>query len=454
MKYTLSKDRARKFIEKRPSLINAIEGLTEKLVLGLFRNHDLTEDIYEKLPVELRTLEVSRLYLKQMEKNRWGFNFELIPVEVVKQFTAVDRALVLTKGTDECRLALPDVTSAEWCTVFKVDGRSFSAFEEIPKDSWTREMIIALLESGFSGCSGYSNEGKSPDRILADAVDHLFDQDFALEVAGKQNSLYLIPKRFLTSEIMKRALSVICSSGSQFNLDNMSTEGDIPETAWTPDVADLAMTVGSHNYQHIPERLLTSAHRVKAAGDGYFEKEWADDYQALITFLSDHRIRDNCKEKIQKVIKSQGLRVMMDALKIEGCDVKRLFNNLQECNVHPDMNAFIEAVRINPEFIKIIPKPEQTNELIDALITSASAEKVDELADWIDLRRIRSTNALVLIGCKHHAIVRVVESIMKGQRYERTGTRQAEDEPAAAGSVVIKMSPGDFESISARISDD
>jgi len=199
MKYSVDKNKFVKLLNKRPHLINNIEGLTEDVILDLYSsaNTNLTTKIYLSIPDELKTLKVTRLYLRQL--GSYGFDFSIVPEETKKQFTAADRKKIIREASDSVILLLPDMTINEWIFAFK---GSFSSYDEIPKEVWTREMLLSLLSDPcFTACSA-CDETK-----FANSVEHLFDQDFANKVAGLNiEALNLIPKRFITNRILKTSL--------------------------------------------------------------------------------------------------------------------------------------------------------------------------------------------------------------------------------------------------------
>jgi hypothetical protein len=87
--------------------------------------------------------------------------------------------------------------------------------------------------------------------------------------------------------------------------------------------------------------------------------------------------------------------------------------------------------------------------MVDVIVT-ASSDQIDDIASYINLRKIKPAHACLLMGCKNPAILGVVESISNGSRRVRTHATKA-ILPSVVNGVTLKMTPGEFARIKQKL---
>ena len=446
MKYTVDKNKFAKLLAERPHLLKTISGLNEAVLLDLFQTEPLTRKIYEAIPEDLRTLEVTRLYMRVLKDDNsyyYHFNIDFIPKLVLAQLTSRDRKKLL-KVSDFVTY-LPDVTSEEWNEAL---SHNFEEYAKIPADSWTRDMVKTMVSK-----SDFTSYSLNDEKDVVDSLAHLFDPDFALQIAQvKVEALTVIPKNFITRDVLYAALSLL-PADERFELGSLSGSGSIPKAAWDLDTADLAIKAEAENIKFIPSKYLTSVQKVCVASHGVFHKSMLDDYQAIVTYIARASFSE-MPEVLTEALKSKNLgQVYLDALQVEEASIYHIRDNMKALGYTITPKDVLEGLKINPEGIRLIPKSEQTDEMIDALVTAA-ADKIDSIANYIDLRRIKPTHACLLMGCTSSLILRTVAGISHGNRRVRHSSAAVDISlpavPAGCG-VEITMTPGDFARIQNKL---
>jgi hypothetical protein len=415
VKMTIGRARFLRVFRENPSIVRRIEGLTQNTVIDLFKSVSVSRwpVVYACLPAKWKTLAVSRLYMQRMLEKRLDAVGD-IPKKIIAQFSAADRKLVLENGKNDEILCLPAMTSAEWCQVFR--NRGFCNAEKIPPESWTREMIEEALR-----------QEHSLDDVDGDKLAHLFDPGFALATAQiGVDALFLIPKKMITNAVLRTALLNHLTADDYLDLADIRTKGEIPADAWDPDIVKLCIQLDSDNIRRIPRRHIKSEHKVLAARNGYLDRFIASDYQAVITYLACNDAgRGSYRALVRKVLKKKSTRkIFTDCLGVTECETDEIMDNMRTIGRTLDESDLVAGIKVNPDLITELEKDSQTPAMIDALVCSAPAEKIDELADSISLSKITADHALVLIGCKDRKLIKVINGFLRGrQRKAGTGHR-------------------------------
>jgi hypothetical protein len=391
MKYLVNKKKFAKLLRDRPTLVRTIVTPTEDFALTCFQLEKderswgaKFEEIYIELPKELKTLAVTRKFIK-IARHISSSN---IPQDILLKLTKRDRLLLLENDHQNIN-ELPNPTYEEWLNVL---SNGYRNYENVPVDMWTEELALEAAKQGTqysSNCFSF----KFPDR--------LWNQAFAIKmVTAHTDMLDIVPTHLINNEVLR-----ICLVRDLNDLE-------IPESAWDQSTADMAVELKSYNIQYIPKQYITERVNIVAASKGIrYEYLTFKTYPVLVAFVANNTIHSSEREEVIKAVHKikDKETFIMDVLKAQDERETCLFNLDLEINE----DLWLKIIKISPELIEEIQRCDQTPAMVDTFLNAATSADIDKHAEHINLGKIKDFHAPLLIGCENVLIQEIRNKFLK-----------------------------------------
>lgn len=418
MKYLVDKNKLAKFLHSRPTLIKTIVNLTEdfcKDCLNIEKLKEKKDDyfrgdfsgLYASIPTEFKTLEVTREYLNSSSSS-YGFD-PMIPPEILIKLSKADRAKILGKASRNI-VALPNPTYEEWLFVLN-DG--FKDFEAVPKNMWTRDTMLAVARhfNGYSTGIGF----KFPNTA--------WTQELAIDMV-REESLMLdaVPTHLINNDVLRLCLAR--------DLDEIK----IPESAWDQATAEAAAEKHAENIRIIPPQYITEKINIIAAKRGVsFDYLTIKTYPVLVASVANSAYQgDEIVEAVNQVKdKEQFILDVLDAHETgNGSSIYDIGLNMPE-------SLWLRMIKGHPICIKKIDRCNQTPAMVDMFLNIATAEQIDECAEYINLGKIKAQHAPLLIECENALMVEIRNKFFKASALN-----------TVSGNLIeVDMAPSEFAKI-------
>ena len=392
MKYLVDKKKFVKLLRERPALARTIVTPTENFALSCFHLEKderawgaKFEEIYIELPKELKTLAVTRKFIKTAR----GLTVSNIPKDILLKLSKQDRLKTLEHSHRNIE-DLPNPTYEEWLYVI---SNGYRNHENIPADMWTEELALEVAKQGAVNYNGHF-ESKFPD--------HLWNQDFAVKVVTAHvDTLDVVPSHLINNEVLR-----IC-------LERDLSDIKIPESAWDQATAESAATLNSYNIQFIPEQYITEKVNILAATKGIsYSFLTIKTYPVLVAYVANNTNGGEEKEKVIKDVHKikDKEAFILDVLKARSDDKETCLFNL---GLEISEDLWLKIIKVDPELIRSINRCDQTPEMVDAFLGMATPKVIDKCAESINLGKIKAQHAPFLIECENVLIQEIRNKFLK-----------------------------------------
>ena len=450
MKYNVDKKKFRALLVNQPRQIKKVsldEGTAAYLVEGAPSCYEYIQDD------ELRaSVKVVRAYIKELMKKIETTaysggprrNLRLIPRRALGELTLTERKFLI-KFQYEITDMLPDKVYAEWlCAV-----EQGYPIRDVPEKYWKRTTLYQAYGKYIKNCGGRIVHDKMPDvywerdpeenRIRSgpigeELVDIIRKSPYFIEV---------IPP----TRVTKAMLIAAFQSGKEIDLTEEYKR--IPFSSWDRGVVALALNCNMKNIDITPPSLLTEDDAISAA-----EKGIGFDYipvqiltRKVKVHVAAHRYSEYSAHNPAYADDFPELRdvaFQCDVVSLENeiHGPKRGVKNIQDFVKPEDREAVLEA---NPYFIEYIPKLEQTDDIINILLSKATPGVLDVVAEFINLGKIKKFHAPLLVGCTNNLILSTIEKKLKGPP-QRNSVEHAETVQNSS-TIEITATPVDYSKI-------
>jgi hypothetical protein len=414
MKYQVDIDKMANFLRNRPAMVKVLTNLTEGFVLKVlskeFHRRQKTVDFYRALPIELKTLEVTRMYIASCSS--WCLDYSVIPQAIREQLTSDDRKAMLEKKTsiiDE----LNDATPTEWEHALEHGYRNY---HHIPKNLWTKKLILLVAkENSYDFDLDLAQMPITWDETFAEAL-----------VDVNHKALKEIPVHVISNRVFKKA----CRQ----NLSGIQ----IPTDAWDGDCIKEALECQASNIKYIPNHLITKEIVFKCAEEGVWEDLPYRDYDVLVHYISGNpHSWNNPKGLMEMLSKVNPKKFISDAIKL-GADP----STIKSFGFTITEDLWQTIIEINPRHLKEIPKADQSEAIIETFFSNAGYEIIDDLQNHINLGKIKAHHAPLLVNCRSGLITEIRNKFMKGDQ-----------EKGGDNTIEIDVSPSEFAKIKGLLID-
>jgi hypothetical protein len=389
MKYLVNKKKFAKLLRDRPALVRTVVAPTEDFALACFHleKDERTwrakfEEIYMELPIELKTLAVTRAILKTDN----GISISNIPRNILLKFTATDRLRLLGKGVRVIE-ELPNPTYTEWLFAL---SNGYTNLENVPENIWTEETALVAIKLGF----------QHHESFLFNFPDRLWNQAFAIKaVATNTAVLNVVPTHLINNDVLNACL--------ERDLKGIK----IPESAWDQDTAERAVATYSTNIQFIPEQYVTEKVNLIAATKGvFFGYLTIKTYPVLVAFVANNTFLSSERDKLIKIVRKLNKETfILDVLKTQEDRSTCLF----DLGLEITEALWLKMLKFDPELIKKIPRCDQTPDMVDVFLNSATAEEIDRYVENLNLGKVKAHHAPLLIGCENVLIQEIRNKFLK-----------------------------------------
>lgn len=391
MKYLVNKKKFAKLLRERPALARTIVTPTENFALSCFHLEKderawgaKFEELYIELPKKLKTLAVTRKFIKAAR----ALTVSNIPRDILLKLSKQERLQILEHSNRNIE-DLPNPTYEEWLYVI---SNGYRNHENIPADMWTEELALEVAKQGAVNYNGHF-ESKFPD--------HLWNQNFAIKVVTAHvDTLDVVPTHLINNEVLR-----ICLGRDLGDIK-------IPESAWDQSTAENAMELHPNNIQYIPKQYITEKVNIIAATKGIsYEFLTIKTYPVLVAYVANNMNgsteRDEVIEAVHKIKDKETF--ILDVLKAEACSSALIFN----LGLEIPEDLWLKIIKASPERIEKIQRCDQTTAMVDAFLGTATSEVIDKCAESINLGKIKAHHAPFLIGCENVLIQEIRNKFLK-----------------------------------------
>jgi hypothetical protein len=392
MKYLVNKKKFARLLRERPALARTIVTPTENFALSCFHLEKderawgaKFEELYIELPKELKTLAVTRKFIKTAR----ALTVSNIPLDILLKLSKQDRLQILEHSHRNIE-DLPNSTYEEWLYVI---SNGYRNHENIPADMWTEELALEVAKQGAVNYNGHF-ESKFPD--------HLWNQDFAIKVVTAHvDTLDVVPTHLINNEVLR-----ICLGRDLGDIK-------IPKSAWDQSTAENAMELHPSNIQYIPKQYITEKINIIAATKGIFYKLLTiKTYPVLVAYVANNTNGSSEREEVAKAVHKikDKETFIQDVLKVVDDDRSTCLFNL---GLEISEDLWLKIIKASPELIKRINRCDQTPAMVDAFLGTATSEVIDKCAESINLGKIKAQHAPFLIGCENVLIQEIRNKFLK-----------------------------------------
>ncbi|MCX5884343.1 MAG: hypothetical protein NT096_00260 [Proteobacteria bacterium] len=387
MKYLVDKKKFTLLLRARPALLRTVVNLTEEFCKTCFYKEKdercwsaKFSEIYLEIPSELKTLAVTREYLKTNYSE-----LSIIPLDILTKFTKHERHKCLENNIHNIEI-LPNPTYEEWLLVL---SHSYHEYKNIPMDMWTQEMALEVAR--HNGDRGFDFE----------FPEALWDQAFAIQmVTASSSMLNVVPTDLINNEVLQHCLNR--------DLDKL----EIPESAWDQATVEKAVELLSYNIQYVPKQYITEKINLIAASKGIsFSLLTIKTYPILVAYVANNNCDGNKDSIIKAVNKIKDKETfILDVLKTQEDNRPTGIFNL---DFEISEELWLKILKNEPSWIIKIDRCNQTPAMVDAFLNSASADQIDRYALSINLGKIKAHHAPLLIGCENNLIQEIRNKFLK-----------------------------------------
>lgn len=394
MKYKVDKIKLIDLLHQRPALIREVQGLDENFCILLMsvdskrfygRRHGWFGELYGRIPHCLRTLEVTKALLRSPNLKTSGY-VDSIPRAQLPLLSETERIRII-KDKPQIAQTLDDLTPNEMVTAirYEYDNHPRNSLRDLFKDkiTWNANTLLTLIEHKV---------------YPLDELPINWTKDLALRVVQINKAcLEYIPTHLVDSNVLAAGIE-----------QDLSECKNIPESAWSGDLAGKAMEHLMDNYFCIPTKFILRADTEKAIKET--SKTWGDyprevrDYDLLVLYFAYRgSLCDSDDVEWTKEIIPDKEKFILDIVKAIPAEETRRFlfldDSLEKLGIYIPTKCWPDIISIRPDAIKLLAKENQSKKVVETFLTTASPEVKDSCAKYINLGRIDEAMAPFLVGC-------------------------------------------------------
>lgn len=421
MNRTISSNTLLRAIQSKPSLIKSVKSIPERVlveILNLKRSYKIIDFMTPKQKQELLTERVLEAFLKEIPEDR---NFQHInflhiifcfPEAVRDKIGHNIKRIDLVKG-------FPSAPRTVWLEYIR---KNECSYKDIPENYRDREMRLTWL---------IINNTIESSAISDDLVD-----DLLRSRPNLIGNLFHLSQFFShIKPLTKTQLAIALNATSEpLNLDikfsknphlwdielaeraisNHELLGTIPPEILTRDLCLRAVKNDGNNLRWVPEKFLDMDMVCEGLGESSGRLGIETDLD-----LSD-LIPNSCMNKkfLLKIAAADQAAQADNTLQrlkyyLHRAELGKTDNRIEYQSNYFSRKWWPEVIKICPKAFKLIPKSDQTNEIIKAYITTASIKQIDADVNHINLSKIKKPEYMAfLIGTSSPLLQSIMSQIL------------------------------------------
>jgi len=380
MKRTVDKEKFLNYLIKHPAAVKKLVNPSEDdLVECVTRAYPCVEFI----PEAKQTKKIIITYLKKningfgtrayIEKNK-GLAAR-IPLNIVRE---------LIKKEYNLLEYFPQAPKELWIEAAKA-GRLYLDFEQIPESVVCEELLVAIVKDTDEGFIQ-----QIPERFWTDAL---------ISAALDANGSYInsLPKFLITKKWVKCALG------------KFITELTVPKDVWDKELAELA--AGKTLLQNIPKSLRSKEVCMKSDftldADEIPEPLWKDKDIQIAYVSNSNDIDANRVPAVTKVeFQLDTLKFLLNCLAETSDEISvRVKITHVIDNLVPFVKEWIPILKLWPEAIQFVPKPNQTSEhLMMTLQNLTEGDNIELIAVHFNLTKVTKEMVPMLLNVENRIV--------------------------------------------------
>ena len=405
MKYNVDKEQFINLLRDRPALIKKITSLDEDSAAFFIKEVHVC---YKYITHELqKSVKVVRAYIHEGATTNLycssynHFDFKLIPVSALAQLTTEERKHLIKRThyyVYDFVNILPNKNYEEW---LEAVAQGYP-IKDVPEEYHTRKSLYLAM------AMYYKEHSEVPQQVIPEIFwlkdPDQADKDLVEAIKIENEVIKTIPPKRITNAHLVAGFQ----SGSLNLCDEKFLE--IPKYSWNRAVASMALDKDAGNIQIIPESLLTEDDAIFCADKGVNAQNIPDSIltrKVWIHLVVKRNTTFDPTDNDDKHPQFTDLKFQIDVAKQGYKGAKNLVFFIKPEN-------YCTILKVCPEFIRCIPKLEQTSKTIDTLLESASPEVLDEISEYINMGKIKKEHAPLLVGCASNLILSTMEKKFKG----------------------------------------
>jgi hypothetical protein len=418
MNRTVVKEKFLHYLSDHPAAIKKLIDPSENTLADcVAQNYKCMEFI----PKDKQTETVIKTYL---EKNTYGHGSESYLAknkEVAAKLSPETVEKFLKKNNRSNIIYFPQATKEMWIESAK-EGYLQVDFKDIPEAVVCEELIGNLIENGYN----YSS-------FIEQIPESLWTENL-IKIALTKDGDYInyLPKSLVTKKWVKYAVK----KESVRSLH-------IPAELWDKDLAEYV--AAKTDLPYIPVALrskevcLKSIYDCMLSGNENIPEDlWKDkDIQIAYACKGTYHIEENVPAIKKLSFQTEALQVIISRIAADGegkADVECLLDNMK-----PFIKDWIPILKLWPEAIKRIPKPDQTPEqIMTALQSRTVRDSMEVIATNLNLAKVTKEMAPLLLS--------VENSVVKDFVCRKFAPPKRADS-ATVSEVIVDITPEEFRNI-------
>lgn len=453
MKYDVNKENFRDLLRHRPALLSKIVTLDEDTAAFIVEK---VKRCYERLPYELKaSVKVVLAFLVHEKDRFYGIDINLIPTEALEKLDQKTRNFLIAKQSGRSTYStvgdlatrFSGLSFAEW----KVAVRNGYSIHNVPEEHHGKKTLWGAYARFL--VDDHSEGSEIPEKFWEADPDQANLDIIELIQTVTWKALMITPPKFITREMLRATFT---QRPENCNLDDEKYL-EIPTKSWTRDIAELALKTNAHNIKAIPESLLTEDDAIYCADQKI--NDIPEKYRTRTVKVHEVAASLYPYTEVESTgfIRRTGsdplfhdLSFQIDVIKLgEAQGVK----NIQEFIKVKDRETILKE---HPQFLKYIPKLEQTDSIIQTFLDNATTEDIEAVDTEINLSKIKKRHAPLLIGVDSKLIMSTIEKKLRSQRKKKVKPAVVEEAPAVeeeapakvqSGTIEIDIAPAEFSRI-------
>jgi hypothetical protein len=433
MKYIVDKEKLLSVLGQRPALITSVQNPSESFLKSAVARN------YKVIDYLTTAQKTDGVYIAWLDARSWNpFLLGKVPPGVINRLTPKMR---LAKIKEHSHLIewLPQTTVDEWRVAVQSGWMHQKYMEMMPKEALESEDIF------FGLCKN------SPSNIIESIPECFCTPDMVKKiVAHEWQMINNLPVNLIDNAVLRLALE-----GSQkeqhpqyinvsetLTYNNDTCLGKLP--IWDAYTIDLAVRTSSgRNISDLPRKLVTEELCIYAATEGIDYYDLPIKNRTVLLHAVAHYVMASWKPIAFTEPVMEDPEFQTEALILGGSTAVK---NIKASGYTISDKVWENALRGNADLIKEIPRTEQTNEMVDALVMTADQATIDSLSDLINLGKIKAQHAPLLIGCESPRIMGTIEKFLSPEDRKRMQGKANDNQ------IELDMSPGDFAKIRSFLS--
>jgi hypothetical protein len=419
--YSIDKKRFSALVCSRPALCaKLVNPNPETIATALYQNHKslnyIKNEWLTKEALEAFIPKVGLGYCHRLDKIITAFRLD------VREAVNLKAVNVLVKSKPEAVIYFPQASLYTWKLAVTDNNLSWLEFKDIPEAYRIVPDILTEI----------SRKVEIPEE--------LWTPDLVWKCLNKNpDSIELIPEKFLSLEHLKAV----------FQKPGFDTNRVLPETYWDQTVAELAIKSSEHNLYIIPVKYRTKALCLEAVKKDCYDVSCVPpevlDAEIMLEVLSKTDsvpVMDRFKTlgfMLEIAAHDNPILLMTNYLKTYVNTTPDYHNQKPSVNITEDMWCTLLEARA--DYLKFIPKSEQTKAMIDSVLKSAT--NLDKIADTINLNLITKDNAMLFMGTTNPMLQSCIEKKLgRGKK-----NLKPEELVASSDQVLIDLTDSEYRNL-------